>query len=408
MKVGRKRTEISWEIAVRNEVDGDDSGLDELKGDNLRDCRLAGEIHPSLLTKFQSITCLVIGDLMLDECLWGHIQRISPEAPVPILSLAQRVCALGGTGNVVRNLRTLGAKVIVLGAVGEDATGQEILKLLDELGVDRQGVVRDPTRKSSRKTRLMSIEHGQQVFRMDEETSHPIDRTQEYALLSRLNAVLPNVGAILCSDYLKGVLTEGFLQETFRLARRHNVQVTVAPKDSDRNKYRGSRILVPNALELARLAGADMEESDWVCRAASKLFDEIEIEALLVTRGREGMSLFERVDSKVHQVDIPTMARSVYDVTGAGDTAVSTFTLAAAAGADREAAARLANVAAGIVVGKRGTASVTVQEIQERLRESRGLAPESGVEALPMESGLRALDLTAAPERLKTEIGAND
>lgn len=345
---------------------------------------------------------------MLDECLWGHIQRISPEAPVPILNLERRGSALGGAGNVVKNLRTLGAKVVVLGAVGEDPTGQEIINRLDELGVDRQGVLRDPTRKSSRKTRLISIEHGQQVFRMDEESTHPIDQTLEYALLTRLEAILPGVDAILCSDYLKGVLTERFLQETFRLAKRRNLRVTVAPKDSNRNKYRGAEILVPNSTELARLADAAIEENGWLSRAATQLFREVEIHALLVTRGREGMSLFERVNGEVHQVDIPTMARSVYDVTGAGDTAVSVFTLAMAAGADREAAARLANVAAGIVVGKRGTASVTVQEIQERMREFNGLVPEPRVDVQPLETGLKPLDLAAASERLETGIGAND
>lgn len=366
------------------------------------------EIYSELLGKFSRSRILVIGDLMLDESLWGHIQRISPEAPVPILSLARRVCALGGAGNVVKNLRTLEAKVIVLGAVGEDATGQEILKLLDELGVDRQGVLCDPSRKSSRKTRLISIEHGQQVFRMDEESTHPIGQTQECALLSRLNAVFPNVDAILCSDYLKGVLTGEVLQETFRLARRHNVQVTVAPKDSNPNKYRGVGILVPNALELARLAGMDMEERDWLCRAASKLFDEIGMESLLVTRGREGMSLFERLDSKVHQFDIPTMARSVYDVTGAGDTAVSMFTLAAAAGADLGVAARLANIAAGIVVGKRGTASVTIPEVQERLRDFHELRPDSNKEIRPPESSPKPLDLATMSDRREPKFGAND
>jgi D-beta-D-heptose 7-phosphate kinase / D-beta-D-heptose 1-phosphate adenosyltransferase len=366
------------------------------------------EIYSELLGKFSSSRVLVIGDLMLDESLFGHIQRISPEAPVPILNLVRRGYALGGAGNVVRNLKTLGAQVIVLGAVGEDSTGRQIVRLLDELGVDGQGVLCDPSRRSSRKTRLISMEHGQQVFRMDEESTHAIDQTREYALLARLEAILPGVDAILCSDYLKGVLTEGVLQETFRLAKRRNLQVTVAPKDSNRNKYRGAGVLVPNAVELARLAGEAIDERGWLSRAAARLFNEIAIQALLVTRGREGMSLFERPDGDVHQVDIPTTARSVYDVTGAGDTAVSVFALAVAAGADRETAARLANVAAGIVVGKRGTASVTVQEIQERLIEFRGLAPESGVEAPPLESGLLQLDLGVPPERAGTGIGAND
>src|ERR1700682_2523718 len=163
------------------------------------------EIYSELLEKFSCSRVLVIGDLMLDESLWGHIQRISPEAPVPILNLERRGYALGGAGNVVRNLKTLGAKVIVLGAVGEDSTGRQIVRLLDELGVDGQGVLRDPSRRSSRKTRMISMEHGQQVFRLDEESTHPIEQTRESELLERVEAVLPDVDAILCSDYLKGV-----------------------------------------------------------------------------------------------------------------------------------------------------------------------------------------------------------
>jgi len=367
------------------------------------------EMYSDLLLKFPHSRVLVIGDLMLDESLWGHIQRISPEAPVPILNLERRGYALGGAGNVVRNLKTLGAQVTVLGAVGADATGRQIVRLLDELGVDGQGVLCDPTRRSSRKTRLMSLEHGQQVFRMDDESAHPIDRPREDALLARLEAILPDTDAILCSDYLKGVLTERVLQETFRLAKRRNLQVTVAPKDANRNKYRGAGVLVPNGVELARMAGASIDEAGWLPGAATKLFNEMAIQALLVTRGREGMSLFERPTGDVQRVDIPTTAHSVYDVTGAGDTAVSVFTLSVAAGANRETAARLANVAAGIVVGKRGTASVTVQEIQQRLIEFRGLAPESGMETPRLESALQSLELAEAPGRVQTAAtGAND
>jgi len=366
------------------------------------------EIYSELLKKFSRSRVLVIGDLMLDESLWGHIERISPEAPVPILNLVRRGYALGGAGNVVRNLKTLGAKVIALGAVGEDSTGRHIVRLLGELGVDGQGVLRDPSRRSSRKTRMISMEHGQQVFRLDEESTHPIEQTRESELLERMEAALPDVDAVLCSDYLKGVLTERVLQETFRLAKSRGLQVTVAPKDSSRHKYRGAGTLMPNAAELARLAGVAMGESEWIIGAASKLFNEMGIDALLVTRGREGMSLFERAHGEVHQVDIPTMARSVFDVTGAGDTAISAFTLAVAAGANRETAARLANVAAGIVVGKRGTASVTMQEIQERLEEFRGVALKSRVEGAQPESDLKPMELGAAPERRGTGIGAND
>jgi D-beta-D-heptose 7-phosphate kinase/D-beta-D-heptose 1-phosphate adenosyltransferase len=365
------------------------------------------EIFSEILKRFTSSRVLVIGDLMLDESLWGHIQRISPEAPVPILNLERRGYTLGGAGNVVRNLKTLGADVVLLGVLGEDSTGCEILRLLEKLGVDADGVLRDPARMSSRKTRMISMEHNQQVFRMDEESTHPIDRDQEEAMLGRLEAILHGLDAILCSDYLKGVLTERMLQQIFRLARRRGVKVMVAPKDSNRNKYRGAGILVPNSVELARLTGVTLDSSGaWLNTAAAKVLCEMEIQTLLVTRGREGMSLFEVKAGAIQQVHIPTMARSVYDVTGAGDTALSAFTLAVAAGTDCETAARLANVAAGIVVGKRGTASATVHEIQERMRE---LHPtEWREEERPLESGRSPSELEAGSARVRTGIGAND
>ena len=215
MPIERKRTGTYREIAFRKEGVGDNSRLHQLKGDILRDCWQAVEIQPDLLTRFQNITYLLIGDMMQDECLSGHIQRISLEAPVPILCLAQRVCALGGTANVVKNLRTLGAKVMVLGVVDEDATGQEILKLPEELGVNRQSVRCDPSRLSSRKTRLTSVEHGQQLIRMDEESTRPIGRTWECALLNRLNAMLPNADVVLCSGDLEGVITGDSCKRVF-------------------------------------------------------------------------------------------------------------------------------------------------------------------------------------------------
>jgi rfaE bifunctional protein kinase chain/domain len=340
-----------------------------MKRENLSATTDKMRTNDDVLAKFLNTTVLVVGDLMLDEAHWGHIRRISPEAPVPILNLEHSSCSLGGAANAAKNLRALGAQLLILGVVGEDDTGDEILESLDHIGASRDGVLRDSSRRSSRKTRLISIEHGQQVFRMDQESTHPISEALESSLLARLEAVLPQVDAILCSDYLKGVLTERVLQETFRLARSYKVRVVVAPKDSNASKYRGASILVPNTIELARLAGESIDDDGWLSRAASKLFQEWTIDALLVTRGKDGMSLFERRPKDIHRVDIPTMAQSVYDVTGAGDTAVSVFTLAEAAGASRETAVRLANLAAGIVVGKQGAATVTIAEIRERMLE---------------------------------------
>jgi rfaE bifunctional protein kinase chain/domain len=366
------------------------------------------KMNDDVLAKFSNTTVLVIGDLMLDESHWGHIRRISPEAPVPILNLEQSEWSLGGAANAAKNLRALGAESIVFGVVGTDQTGDEILRSLDGIGANREGVLRDSSRRSSRKTRLISIEHGQQVFRMDQESTHPICEALESRLLSGVEAVLPRVDAILCSDYLKGVLTERVLQETFQLARSYKVQVVVAPKDSNVSKYRDASILVPNTIELARLAGESIDNDGWLSRAANKLFLEWMIDALLVTRGKDGMSLFERRPTGVHRIDIPTMAQSVYDVTGAGDTAVSVFTLAEAAGVPREMAVRLANLAAGIVVGKQGAATVTVAEIEERMRELAAMSVELQAKTQFSRPALRPLNSAALPDLSETGMAAND
>jgi D-beta-D-heptose 7-phosphate kinase / D-beta-D-heptose 1-phosphate adenosyltransferase len=322
------------------------------------------------LDSFSDRSILVIGDLMLDEYMWGHIERISPEAPVPVLNLVRRESTLGGAGNVLRNLSSLGAQVIAAGVVGQDSTGQQILELLDVLGADADAVVTDRHRRSTRKARLMSLEHGQQVFRLDEESVQEVWGEVEDDLIERIRAKAEDVHAILCSDYQKGLVTQRILQAAFEAARRQHIPAIVGPKGSNALKYRGAAILMPNARELAQLAGARVNGGDWLTDAARRLVEMLELQALVVTQGREGMSLFEPGETGLRRVNVPTMAQSVYDVTGAGDTAIASFTLAVASGADCESAAHLANHAAGIVVGKRGTASISVDEIRVRLPQA--------------------------------------
>ncbi len=330
-----------------------------------------------LIRSFSSRRILVIGDVMLDEYLWGHIERISPEAPVPVMRLQRRDTTLGGAGNVMKNLASLGARVVALGVIGEDDAGESMLAEMDSRGIDRSGMVKEAGRVSTRKSRLMSDEHGQQVFRFDEETQTPIHAQTEDALIAAFHARIGDVDAILCSDYLKGVLTWRVLAAIFQSARKLSKIAVAAPKDCDPNKYRHASVLVPNARELAQLAQVEAKSPDWVSSAAEKLIRSIEIDSLLVTRGGEGMSLFESEGKSIRRVDIPTVARSVFDVTGAGDTVVSVFTLAIASGARHEDAARLANVAAGIVVGQRGTICLTPDELLTRAREDAVHAPSA-------------------------------
>src|ERR1700730_8382324 len=193
---------------------------------------------------------------MLDEYLWGHIERISPEAPVPILSVTRRTSTLGGAANVAENLRHWGVAVSVVGVVGADETGRQVYELLQAHGVNTEGVLTDPLRKTTRKARLMSLEHGQQVFRLDEESTALLDQGIEENMLSRIHAMDDGIQAIVCSDYLKGVLTERVLAAAFTIARERRIRTIVAPKDSNPEKYRGAHVLMPNSRELMQLSAA--------------------------------------------------------------------------------------------------------------------------------------------------------
>lgn len=322
-----------------------------------------------LIRLFPERRIIVIGDLLLDEYLSGHVQRISPEAPVPILNIANPPSyALGGAGNVASNLKALGARVTVISAIGEDFTAGQVTELLGNRGAEMK-LVREAERKTSRKTRLISLEHGQQVFRFDDESTDPVRTCTEEALLAHLEAELSSANAVLCSDYKKGVLTERVLQGAIRRARERGLPIVIAPKDSNARKYKGASILVPNFTELMQLAGGATHGVASLVTAAAGLMRDLELESIVVTRGSEGISLFEKVGDSVSHTRVPTVAKAVYDVTGAGDTFVSMFTLAIAAGANHKDAAWLANTAAGIVVGKRGTATVAVDELESRLKE---------------------------------------
>jgi D-beta-D-heptose 7-phosphate kinase / D-beta-D-heptose 1-phosphate adenosyltransferase len=323
----------------------------------------------SWLERLGECRVLVVGDLMLDEYRRGHVERISPEAPVPILTVVARDATLGGAGNVVKNLRSLNVGVTVVGILGDDETGEQILKGLAALGVSGSGVVKDARRISTRKVRFVSMEHGQQVFRTDEETAEEVNGENEAKIIRQVYKESASAQVILCSDYLKGVLTANVLKAVFKVGRERKVPVIVAPKDKEPMKYNGASILMPNLRELSRLMRTPMDGEAWLMSSAKDLTRTLGLDALLVTRGSEGMSLFESEESTLRRVDIPTVARKIYDVTGAGDTALAAFAAGIAAGASREAAAHLANISAGVVVGKRGTAIVTTDEILEYLDE---------------------------------------
>lgn len=312
------------------------------------------------LTGLADLQVLVVGDLMLDEYIWGKVERISPEAPVQVVDVRRDDLRLGGAGNVINNLVALGARVKVVSVLGDDADGRLLRQQLNQLGVDTDGIVLAPGRITSRKTRVLAS--NQQIVRIDRETRAEISSEQERRLADYIRAALPSCRAILVSDYLKGVLPEGLLQEVIAAGRAAGVPVVVDPKGNDYRKYRGASVLTPNRKEAQTASGVTILDETSLCRAGQTLRQSLDLDALVLTRSEEGMSLFFRDGREAH---MPTAAREVFDVSGAGDTVLSVIGLGLAAGLPLEAAAHLSNVAAGIVVGKVGTSTVTPSEILE-------------------------------------------
>jgi D-beta-D-heptose 7-phosphate kinase/D-beta-D-heptose 1-phosphate adenosyltransferase len=307
---------------------------------------------------------LVVGDVMCDVYLWGKVKRISPEAPVPIFEGAQRKQALGGAGNVAANLRALGCEVYLLGVVGADAAGQRVRDLLRQQGMGDSWLLEDLTRPTTEKTRL--IAHQQQVLRLDQENRAPLSAGLVERALIHVENLMPKVDGVVCSDYCKGVCTEPLLRELFSVAGMAGHPVIVDPKAQDFSLYFGATALTPNLAEAEYAAGFAVDGPGGLEKAAAVLLQKTEARALLVTQGKDGMSLFHPPDAPVH---VPARAREVFDSTGAGDTVVAAFTMALLCGFSLPRATCLANAAAGIVVGKIGTAVVTPEELDAFLTE---------------------------------------
>ena len=311
-----------------------------------------------LTAGFAGRRILVLGDLMLDEFIWGRVRRISPEAPVPVVEVERQTLVLGGAGNVAANLVALGARAVPLGVVGEDVSAERMRAAFADIGVASDGLVVDAARATTLKTRI--IAHNQQVVRADRESRAPISSVIEEAIVARFAEALDSADAAVVSDYRKGLLTPRVLAETLEAARRRNVPVCLDPKLRSFAGYQPVTVITPNHQEAAEAAGLEIEDEASLIEAGRRLLDAIDCRAVLITRGEEGMALFTDGGEVTR---IPTVAREVYDVTGAGDTVIATLALALAAGATFAEAAILANHAAGVVVGKVGTATVTRDEL---------------------------------------------
>jgi D-beta-D-heptose 7-phosphate kinase/D-beta-D-heptose 1-phosphate adenosyltransferase len=311
-----------------------------------------------LVGSFAGVRVAVAGDLMLDEALEGEVDRVSPEAPVPVVAVRASEERLGGAGNVAHSCAALGARVRLAGVVGDDAAGDGFLAVCRHRGVDADAVGRVAGRPTTRKLRVFS--QHQQVLRLDWEVRTPVELGVARPLVARLTAGEPP-GALVLSDYQKGFLTPELLAELIAWARDRRVPVVVDPKSADFTRYRGATVVTPNLKELERATGRSLEGAgpEPLVTAARELLERSGAEAMCLTRGERGLLLVAPGDVE----EIPAESREVYDVTGAGDTVVAVLALALAAGSGLARAARLANAAAGVVVGKPGTATVTPREL---------------------------------------------
>lgn len=301
---------------------------------------------------------LVLGDVMLDEFVWGDVTRISPEGPVPVVDVRRESVHLGGAANVLANLIALGAHGSVVGVVGNDYAGGRIREELRRLNSGGDGgVIVDESRRSTTKTRIVA--HSQLVVRADRESRVPVDTKLEQTIVARLKERLAEADAFVVSDYDKGVITPAILREVLPFAYER-VPVLVDPKLRNFNEYRPATLVTPNHLEALRMSDTDDHSDDGSHEAAKIIQQKLGCDAVLITRGDRGMMLLEAGGEPVY---VETAAREVYDVTGAGDTVIATLAGALASGASMVEAATLANHAAGIVVGKVGTATATASEL---------------------------------------------
>jgi D-beta-D-heptose 7-phosphate kinase/D-beta-D-heptose 1-phosphate adenosyltransferase len=317
------------------------------------------------IDKFKDLRVLVIGDLMLDEYLWGAVDRISPEAPVPVVAVEKKSHTLGGAGNVINNLSAMGAKVFAMGAVGAGPAGRDVLKKLEALSVDVTGVISEPDRPTTRKTRIIAA--SQQMLRIDREVKHRISAHTLETLTRIITGYMDQMDFVIISDYDKGLVTRELVASIVDIAKKSGVMTLADPKSMDFSKYSGVTVLTPNKKEAAIAAGVEVLTLEEMDAAAAKIMAQAGLEKLLITCGKAGMVLYETGKAAV---TIASKARQVFDVSGAGDTVISLLGLGLASGATFEAAAGLANLAAGIVVAKVGTATASIDELKQCLVEN--------------------------------------
>lgn len=311
----------------------------------------------AIINRFSKARVLVIGDLIMDHFIWGKVARISPEAPVPVVAVTSESLMLGGSANVANNIHSLGGRSSVTGIIGKDDDGKKLIAILKGKNISSDGIIVDAGRPTTIKTRV--IAHSQQVVRFDREMKDKLAPALTARLSAYIRKAVRDVDVVVISDYAKGLITKPLVEQTIEICRSLGKPVAIDPKVEHFDYYAGATIVTPNNLEASQASGVEITDNASLHRAGEVLFNRLDCAALLITRGEHGMSLFEP-DIEIH---IPTVAKEVFDVSGAGDTVIGTLALAIASGASFREAAVLANFAAGVVVGKVGTATLNTGEL---------------------------------------------
>ena len=318
-----------------------------------------------IISGFGDARVLILGDIMLDEYMYGSVDRISPEAPVPVVNISSSKILLGGAANVAANICSLGGEALLLGTVGDDEAASKISQLLKTEKISDDLLVTDLTRRTTIKTRI--IAHSQQIVRADREDRHEVNPDIEKEIFSRFMSVADDIQAVIVSDYGKGVINQSLLEKLMSVCLEKNIFVAVDPKETHFNNYQRVSLITPNHHEAGFAYGRRIHSEKDLIEVGNGLLKRLKAKSILITRGPDGMSLFTEDSEPTH---IPTFAKKVYDVTGAGDTVIAVFVAATCAGADLVEAAIVANAGAGLTVGEIGTATVTTDDLRQELEHN--------------------------------------
>lgn len=314
------------------------------------------------ISKFPETEIMVIGDIIMDEYVWGDVSRISPEAPVPVVAVKKETKMLGGAANVINNICSLGGKTILCGVIGDDETGEEIIERLQNMGQIKDGIISEKERQTSIKTRVVA--QNQQVVRFDKESRKEIGSESVKKILDFIQEKMESLNAVIVADYGKGVISGEMMNGIRKLLKSSDIILSVDPKTENFRYYESIDLMTPNHHEAGAFCRLEIVNEDTLIQAGRQIIQELNCRAVLITQGKDGMTLFEEGGDINH---IPTVAREVFDVSGAGDTVISTLCLGLASGMDLKSAAIISNFAAGIVVGEVGTSTVSSEELTKVL-----------------------------------------